>query len=346
MVAPTSGPFIKTVTTSTHYHDKRVYKQAKPIDRPLPFIGRYADLRYAVGQQQFFAPLANSVSWMENNVPQNYLDAARTGSYESWRGQVSDKSAMGVFLVELEKSAAMIAQRGLQIVDLIRAVRKADFGRASAILRRDFQPKGTTKGFANVWLEYSFGWSPMIKDIHSAIDVLQNPIKAILPIGKAVGGMYKNTSTSGSFPNEASRTVWEGTILGKTGAEVTVSNPNLYLANNLGLVNPFTVAWELIPFSFVVDWFIPVENFLSYGSDLYGLSVTNAWNTLYIRGTTYDYQKSVILGRYGERWLTGAYMTRSLGLPGPSLFVKPFKVPSWKRAANAISLVVQNLGGR
>lgn len=345
MVAPTSGPFQKTVTTSTHYHDRRVWKQAKPIDRPLPFTGRYADLRYALGQQEFFAPLPNAVSWMENNVPTNLIDAARAKAYEGFRGQISDQSAMGVFLVELEQAASMIARRGLQIVELIRAARKADFGRMNAILRRDFKPS-TSKGFANIWLEYSFGWSPMIKDIHSAVDVLQNPIKAIMPIGKGTGGQYDHTSTSGSFPNEASRTVWSGKVFSKTGAQVTVSNPNLFLANNLGLVNPFTVAWELIPFSFVVDWFIPVENFLSYGSDLYGLSVTNAWATLFVRGSTYDYQKSVSLGRYGERWVTGAYMTRSLGLIGPTIFVKPFKVPSWKRALNAISLVVQNLGGR
>jgi hypothetical protein len=29
----------------------------------------------------------------------------------------------------------------------------------------------------------------------------------------------------------------------------------------LGLTNPLNVAWELVPFSFVVDWFIPIGSF-------------------------------------------------------------------------------------
>lgn len=344
MVAPTSGPFTQMAVTSTHYHDRRVWRQAKPIDRPLPFTGRYGDLRHSKGQQEFFVPLPNAVSWMENNVPANSVSAARAAAYENMRGQISSQAQMGVFLFELEQAAQMIERRGLQIVELIRAARRFDFQRLSAILKTDVIPH-TKKGFADLWLELNFGWLPMIQDIHSAVDVLQNPIKSIRPIGKGLGAKYSNTITSGSFPNEASRTVQEGMVFGKTGAEITVTNPNLYLANNLGLVNPGTVLWELIPFSFVVDWFVPVENFLSFGTDLYGLSVTNAWSTYFVRGTTYDYQKSITLGRYGERWVTGAYMSRTLGFTGPSLFVKPFKVPSWRRAGHAIALVIQQLGG-
>lgn len=348
MVAPVTGPVTKTVTTSTHYHDRRCYKQGKPIDRPLPFTGLFGDVQHKVGQQEFFLSIANSVSFMGPAaiIPSNLLNAALLAAYERMRGQISDKAQMGVFLAELEQAASMIATRGLQLADLIRAARKLDFGRMSRILRRDFKPKNTSKGFAGIWLECSFGWIPMITDIYSAVDVLQSPIKSLRPTGSAMGGTYNTTQTSGSFPNEASRTVRACTIHAKVGAEVKVTNPNLYLANNLGLVNPFTVAWELIPFSFVVDWFIPVENFLSYGSDLYGLGVTNAWYTQYNKGSVYDYQKSIALGRYGERWIWGGWMNRVLGLPGPGLFVRPFKVPSWKRAGNAISLVVQLLGGR
>jgi hypothetical protein len=30
-----------------------------------------------------------------------------------------------------------------------------------------------------------------------------------------------------------------------------------------GLVNPFEVAWEIVPFSFVADWFLPIGRYLS-----------------------------------------------------------------------------------
>lgn len=347
MVAPTSGPFLRTATTSTHYHDRRVWKQAKPIDRPLPYTGRFGDLHHAIGQQQFFQTLPNTVSRFENNVPSKYSAAASLKAYEEFRAQISDKAQMGVFLAELEQAAGMIATRGLQLLQLIKAVRSLNFGDVASIIRKRVSDDILKpKGFANTWLELNFGWLPMIHDIHSAVDVLQNPIKSVKPTGRGFGGSYNETQISGSLPNEGAKTVWSADVFAKVGAEVTISNPNLFLANNLGLINPFSVGWELIPFSFVVDWFIPVEAFLSYGSDLYGLSVTNAWNTLFTKGSVYDYQKSIILGRSGERWVTGAYLVRALGLPGPQLFVRPFKIPSWRRAGNAISLVVQALGRR
>jgi hypothetical protein len=31
---------------------------------------------------------------------------------------------------------------------------------------------------------------------------------------------------------------------------------------NLGLTDPLSVAWELIPYSFVVDWFVPIGTYL------------------------------------------------------------------------------------
>lgn len=37
----------------------------------------------------------------------------------------------------------------------------------------------------------------------------------------------------------------------------------LSLARSLGLANPAAVAWEVVPYSFVVDWFLPVGSYLS-----------------------------------------------------------------------------------
>lgn len=345
MVSPVTGPFSRVVDKATFYSNRDVWKQAKPIDRPLPFTGRYADRRFAIGQQEFFLSLANDASLAQLLPSSAVKNAAMLAAYERFRGQISDKAQLGVFLFELEQAAGMIATRGKQLLDLIRAARKFDFRSISRILKKDFK-SSPSKGFAGIWLELNFGWLPMIWDIHSAVDVLQNPIKAINPVGSALGGYTRGMTTSGTFPDPASRQSWDFATHGKVGAAVEVSNPNLFLANNLGLVNPGTIAWELIPFSFVVDWFIPVEAFLSYGTDLYGLSVTNAWSTLYTRGTVYNYTKQSFIARYGERYTWCGYVNRSLGLPGPSLFVRPYKIPSWRRAGHAISLVVQNLKGK
>lgn len=42
-----------------------------------------------------------------------------------------------------------------------------------------------------------------------------------------------------------------------------VGSVGLRTASELGLLNPFELAWELLPGSFIADWFIPVGDFLS-----------------------------------------------------------------------------------
>jgi hypothetical protein len=41
------------------------------------------------------------------------------------------------------------------------------------------------------------------------------------------------------------------------------SSDVISLLSNLGLINPLSVAWEVVPFSFVIDWFIPVNKWLN-----------------------------------------------------------------------------------
>jgi hypothetical protein len=61
-----------------------------------------------------------------------------------------------------------------------------------------------------------------------------------------------------------------------------MDNPLLAQAANLGLTNPAALAWELVPFSFVADWFVPVGDYLNcldaaLGYSFLGGSKTERW---------------------------------------------------------------------
>jgi hypothetical protein len=63
------------------------------------------------------------------------------------------------------------------------------------------------------------------------------------------------------------------------GFKVRVSNAFISNLDTAGVINPLSIAWELSPYSFVVDWFIPVGNVLSALSDTIGLELQDGYQS-------------------------------------------------------------------
>lgn len=54
-----------------------------------------------------------------------------------------------------------------------------------------------------------------------------------------------------------------------------ITNPNAFLLNRVGLINPVQVAWQLTPLSMFVDWWWNVSAFLGSYTDQVGWSLKN-----------------------------------------------------------------------
>lgn len=337
MTSPITGPFPENFERKNgsgvvvYVTSREVWKQKRPFDVPLPFK---FSLGSTLAGNGYTAP-ANE--WrLSPSVNNGHLISA----YDKLKGSAQDQAELAVSIIEARQALGMMTNRLLSLVTFARRLRRGDIAGAARHLGV-MRPRGSSrrKKFADLWLEYSFGWKPLVQDIYTTVDVLQSPFTS----GKISGGYKFAWSYSPNVTAPYSRNwVTNGVSYLRMGAEVRIDNPNLYLANQLGLTNPASVAWELVPFSFVVDWFSNVGQVLALGTDFLGLSVTNKWTVFGAQGLTqyswnnYPWTSEVFQHRL-ERGTTWTL---------PSVGLRPARLWGWQRCANASALLIQLLKGR
>lgn len=123
---------------------------------------------------------------------------------------------------------------------------------------------GTLKGFANAWLEYTYGVKPLVGSVFGVADELIRHV-----INKLE--RYKGRSKVYSTPKTTVFNTIDGVIqfpigggLHKAsvtyGLELTVSDD--FDLSRFTSLNPYSIAWELMPYSFVADWFLNIGGYL------------------------------------------------------------------------------------
>lgn len=300
--------------TSAYLVNRHWWTQSKPYSKPLPFA--------------FHAQVTNSASseYAHRALQQgkeSHEIYAQAKAYEGFKEKVAKSAEIGSALATWRSSASMINSRA----------------RSLLLLGERVGRKVTKhKQFSNLWLEYSFGWKPLIDDIFGGLEVLS----ADLPYGKvrARAKYIERATFPGVVPTRERWAVdYKTSVL--IQSDVQVSNPNLFLLNQMGLINPLTVAWELTPWSFVVDWFVNVQQTLARVSDFAGLELTNSFTTVYHH--TYSNYKWIEPDGSIYQWFDGDdwSVQRSLGIQGPRLHFRPFHGWSVTRGANAIALLLQ-----
>lgn len=341
MTNPISGPTRTVWDTLKLYLLRDRYAQPRPRDLVLPY-NMYQSKNRVNGFANPDATRSSSNAFSPDMIPSG---PAQLMAYEKFKNAISDTASMGENTFELHKSLQTIEHKALQLANAYRDIRRRDFKSAMETLWWGVDQKthkhAIKQGGSN-WLEFHLGIAPVIGDVYNAIQVLQQPIKSYKVRGRGRDVDYQQLRW---IPFSWSRG-HEIEIKYQYTCEVSVTNPNLWLANSLGIVNPFQVAWQLIPMSFVVDWFVNVESFLGSFTDLLGLNVQKAASTLTYSGTSCQgyYSPGNAYGytfQYCVDDICG--MRRSVGITTPSLQLRPFRLPGWQRALTAISLLLPQI---
>jgi hypothetical protein len=124
---------------------------------------------------------------------------------------------------------------------------------------------GPSSLLANGWLEYSYGWKPLIGSIYGIAenvvgfvrnnDKVSASGKEVISFRTTVPYSFSGITVPGGIPVEL-----EGKAV--TRYAITMRpNYDLTLAKWSSL-NPYSLAWELMPYSFVIDWFLDIGSYM------------------------------------------------------------------------------------
>lgn len=351
MVAPVVGP--TTVVDQDYrggiyyYYDRKIkWKQKPPFTLNLPYQ-RHVGTITRINRNNGYG----SVAWDADAFPPGVINNStlirlNNLSYERLKGKLYSTAGIGVNLVEYNQAVRMIASAASTLTEFSKQLRRLNFPGAARALRMKFIPPGVSvkKSFANNWLEFHFGWTPLIEDIYNTLDVFNDPSKWF-GLQKAGARDYLDFDAGWDFGSVIRKGHGSGYIDVTQGARISgIKNIHTHTLEALGLINPASLVWEVVPFSFVVDWFVNVGDYIRSYTDFTGLSIDSVyWSTFrkfYVESKSY---RKVDLSPGYDYRTEYIYTERTTSLSGTQLQTKFMKPPSAARAATAISLLLQRM---
>jgi hypothetical protein len=130
---------------------------------------------------------------------------------------------------------------------------------------------------SNYYLAYQFGLAPLINDAMNMVEGLKEADNK--PLLLSVKGTATDRQKVGNSEWKSDNFLTEICEVGyivKTKADFS----NAFL----GLLNPLYVAWALVPFSFLIDWFVSIGSALEGLGAGVGLDVVAGYETTVIKG--------------------------------------------------------------
>jgi hypothetical protein len=205
------------------------------------------------------------------------------------------------------------------VVDAAREFSKREGGAILREVQRSFNGRKTARkarsSAANAWLEMTYGWNPLLSDIHGLLTWAaslgsNDSIKRVTATGGDKQQLISHLSGVPSCIVDNRKSIRYKIII-----DFSVDNPVLFDVSRFTSLNPLLVAWELVPYSFVVDWFFNVSGYLANmeAALVNGLSFHRGCMTrTELASTTSAYyynEKMPDPGNYA--WISGSYLQSS-----------------------------------
>jgi hypothetical protein len=200
---------------------------------------------------------------------------------------------------ELARGARKL-RNGLSRKGFQRAVTESPRQILEALRRAKGADVNDLKRIADAQLAYQYAIRPVLSDLHGSMEILYNA-RNNGRIGRFVGyekaSDKQTTSVPAVYLPDADMTLnWvvKERVGCKAGGEWVIDDPWLAVATQAGLTDPLPLVYELAFLSFVIDWVIPVGDFLKARSAQKGWKLIRAYTSVkqemsaHVPGGTYS----------------------------------------------------------
>jgi len=316
------------------------------------------------------ASLIAKPTWL--GVPNSKADARATAKFYSQVRQVTQKMSGPTFLGELRETLQMLRRPAAGLWDGLSRY-AGDLQRVNRENRRRYFRKDKPRYERNLahsasglWLENAFGWQPFINDIQDAKDAFNSLVDIPRVEHISAGGQdmkdYQGVAQTDAFNkalyfNHRTTTYCRHTVRyrGAVKAQAATTAADRLARFGFQPSEFIPTAWELLPWSFLVDYFANIGDILNSAvtdtSQVAWVSksilqttinrLTGAWDTARIASAYKPWRVVHCYGNPGDATWTIKTVQRS-GTGIPSLPSLNFSLPrSAGQLANVAALLAQ-----
>lgn len=205
-----------------------------------------------------FIDYAGYTRWVEPENP----------AYEEWittRDEIEEHKPTGLDRY-VQEAAAKIYENGFDALTFVAELKdlKKQFVNVGKLLKSLRRPKPGSVNWRKVNSEYlgaRYGWRPLVYDLIGLDKAVRNLNEARTRYSERAGNRYSSETT-----DFATIYWWAFKLRKQLTTKVTVQVRGSVAADIVVPAfqfNPLTTAWELVPFSFVIDWWVSIGKALS-----------------------------------------------------------------------------------
>lgn len=306
------------------------YNRRKPIGRwliPTTYSMSEVSQMALTGSCYVYDAAGNLLNWQRGSKydgvsPETWMTRvmAATGLSESFPVDLSNRALINarsklkssdinyaVAFGERRQTARLVGNNLKRVGDMFKALKRNQMRELDDLLKSMGKglPDRLVKDIPDAWLELQYGWKPLLSDIFGSVTALDQRDRRDWTVTVKGKASFKDTrevvldsADTAAHGMRCTAEVFHGSMV---RIDAVPSSTALASAASLGLTNPLSVAWELLPYSFVVDWAYPLGPYFDQLDALAG------WE---IRGTSTSNFSKV---KWGGKGSSGAYNNNTPG---------------------------------